>query len=73
MISSGKSNIRTVVSIAQGQSQDQEPPAAVKAFASLGSFGKCNANEERDMHRWLEGLYNVSLQVYYANFDLQVF
>lgn len=71
MIGSGKSHIRTVVSIAQAQSLDQEPPAAVKAFASLGAFGKCDNNEERDLHRWLQGLHGIELEVYYEKFTIQ--
>ena len=62
--------MRTVVSIAQAQLLDGEPPPTIKAFASLGSFGQCNANEERDLHRWLKDLYNVSLEVYYTKFNL---
>lgn len=73
MIGSGKSHIRTVVSIAQAQSQDQEPIPAVKAFASLGTFGKNNANEERDLHRWLQGLHGIQLEVYNVRFSVQEF
>lgn len=73
MIGSGKSHIRTVVSIAQAQSLDQEPPPAVKAFASLGTFGRNNANEERDLHRWLQGLHGIQLEVYNVRFSVQAF
>ena len=72
MIGKGSAHVRTVVSIAQAQALDSEPPAAIAAFASLGSFGRCNSNEERDLHRWLKNLYNVSLEVYYTPFELQV-
>lgn len=72
MIGSGKSHIRTVVSIAQAQARDQDPPPAVKAFASLGGFGNCSANEERDMHRWLEGLHGIALEVYNVQFKMHV-
>ena len=73
MIGSGKSHIRTVVSIAQAQSRDQEPTPAVKAFASLGTFGRNNANEERDLHRWLQGLHGIQLEVYNVRFSVQAF
>lgn len=72
MIGSGQAHVRTVVSIAQAQMRDGEPPASIQAFASLGSFGRRNANEERDLHRWLKDLYNVSLEVYYLKLNLHV-
>lgn len=72
MIGSGKSHVRTVVSIAQAQSRDQEPPPAIKAFASLGSFGRNNSNEERDMRRWLQRIHGIQLEVHNIDFTLQV-
>ena len=77
MIGSGKAHVRTVTSIAQAQCYDAQAmnlqcPDAMRAFASLGSFGSCPSNEERDLHRWLRRLYNIDLEVYWADMTLQV-
>lgn len=61
MLGSGQAHVRTVVSLAQAQLEDGfdghgEPPTAIQAFASLGSFGRCSSNEERDLHRLLRDL-----------------
>lgn len=72
MIGSGRSHIRTVVSIAQAQSLDQEPTPAIKAFASLGTFGKNSSNEERDLHIWLSRIHGIEVQVYHVDFTVQV-
>lgn len=72
MIGSGKSHVRTVVSIAQAQSLDQEPTPAIRAFASLGTFGKNASNEERDLHTWLSRIHGIELEVYRVNFTVQV-
>ena len=48
------------------------PNPAVKAFASLGSDTKYGGNLERDLHRWLRGLYGFRLQSYTLTLNLQV-
>ena len=77
LIGSGKANISSVVSIAQSQRLDSldmglKLNPAIEAFASLGAFGKCPSHEERDLHRWLSGLHNLQLDVYYTNMQVQV-
>ncbi len=72
MIGSGKANVRTVVSIAQAQCLDAEPTPAVKAFASLGGFGKHSSKEERDLHRWLKNLHGIELETYNVRMRLIV-
>ena len=72
MIGSGKAHVRTVVGIAQAQCKDGEPPLAVQAFASLGSFGRNNTKEERDLHVWLRNLHGINLEVYYFPLRLNV-
>ena len=76
LIGSGKANISSVVSIAQSQRLDSldmglKLNPAIEAFASLGAFGKCPSHEERDLHRWLSGLHNLQLDVYYTNMRVQ--
>lgn len=77
LIGSGKPNVSSVVSIAQSQRLDSlgvglKLNPAIEAFASLGAFGKCPSHEERDLHRWLSGLHNLQLDVYYTNMRVQV-
>jgi len=72
LIGSGRTNVSTVASIAQAQNRDGQPVDAVAAFASLGSFGTCASNQERDMHRWLRNLHGTNLDMYYTPFELEV-
>jgi len=71
MIGSGKSDIRTVVSIAQSQVEDGPVPPAIEAFASLGAWGAHSSNEERDLHSWLKDLHGITLEVYYTTLKIQ--
>ena len=73
MIGSGKSHVRTVVQIAQSQVRDSDNvPEAIRAFASLGSWGSSPQNEERDLHNWLQDLHGIGLQPYMVGMKLQV-
>ena len=71
MIGSGKSDIRTVVRIAQSQVEDGPVPPAIEAFASLGNWGAYSSNEEHDLHAWLKDLHGITLEVYYAKLKIQ--
>lgn len=46
---------------------------AVRALASLGANGQQPQNQERDLHRWVKGLYNLELSTYDVVMRLQVF
>lgn len=48
------------------------PHQALRAFASLGADGSRGANVERDLHRWLKGLWGVEIQTYTIEVPLQV-
>ena len=65
LIGNGQAHVHTVVGLAQAALLDGEAVPAVRRFASLGAFGKCPSNEERDLHRWLKDFYGVSLEVSY--------
>lgn len=71
MISSGKANVHTVVSIAQAQCLDGYAPEAIQAFASLGCHGAHSSKEERDLYTWLSNLHNIQLEVYYVDMTLE--
>ena len=48
------------------------PHQALETFAALGASGQCKANIERDLHRWLQGLWGFELQAYEVSIPLQV-
>lgn len=45
---------------------------AIKAFSSLGTEGKHQQNQERDLYRWLKNLYGLRLETYTIELQLQV-
>ncbi|CAE7832343.1 unnamed protein product [Symbiodinium sp. CCMP2592] len=71
MIGSGKSHVAHAQSLAVAMVRDGIPQEAVTAFASLGSFGAHESNAERDLHRWLRGLYGVTLEPYFIDVMLE--
>ena len=71
MIGSGKTNVAHAQSLATAMIRDGIPQEAVAAVASLGSFGAHASNAERDLHRWLRGLYGVTLEPYFIELMLE--
>ena len=72
MIGSGKSHIRTLAEVANAQLRDGVAvPDSIRAFASIGCHGKHSQNEERDLHRWLRGLYGLQLEIYEFRMNLE--
>ena len=57
---------------AQVEDHKELPHPAIRAFSSLGANSEYGGNMERDLHRWLRGLYNFKLQSYTIYLDLQV-
>ena len=53
-----------VADLARANVLDNLPAGAVQCFATLGTEGKFPANQERDLHRWLQCLFGVSLRPY---------
>lgn len=51
---------------------DRDVPETVRCFASLGAFGAHTHNEERDLHRWLKNLHQISLEPYYIKLEVEV-
>ena len=45
---------------------------AIKAFSSLGTEGKRQQNQERDLYRWLKNLYGLRFETYTIELQLQV-
>ncbi|CAK9017522.1 unnamed protein product, partial [Durusdinium trenchii] len=73
LVGRGQLHISAAAEIAQNIVKDTEfPPAALRAFASLGAAGDHPQNCERDLHRWLHNLFGVRLEPYKIHLDLQV-
>ncbi|CAJ1394074.1 unnamed protein product [Effrenium voratum] len=74
MIGEGKASVAAVAQLARANLADFEAgaPASVAAFASLGNFGNCPQNEERDLHRWLSQLFSLKLSTYCVEAEVQV-
>jgi hypothetical protein len=71
-VGTGGSHVSVVAETARANVVDGIPSAAVKCFASLGASGKFNANQERDLHTWLKGLYGLELEPYHVQMDILV-
>ena len=64
MIGCGRANIAGICDLARAQVADGISSEAVDAISSLGAGGRHEANQERDLHRWLKNLYNVNITPY---------
>lgn len=72
MLGCGRAHVAEVCDLAGANVTDGLPSDALKAFASLGAGGRYEANQERDMHRWLHQIYGVKLETYKVNMNLTV-
>lgn len=77
MVGRGNVSVSAAVDLAGAIVADHEVPhKAIAAFASLGAGTDGVAhpqNQERDLYRWLKNLYNLQLQPYVIDLDLQVY
>ena len=72
LIGKGDISISAAVELANSVVNDHEiPHEALAAFATLGASGNSAQNSQRDLHRWLSGLYNFRLEPYTIMLDLQ--
>lgn len=73
MIGSGRTSIASASDFSRACVKDmgKDAPAAVHALASLGSWGSHSQNQERDLHKWANQLYNLNLQTYDTQIPLQ--
>ena len=73
LIGRGQLSVAGACDLARSVVEDHELPAgAIKTFASLGAGGKHPQNSERDLHRWLRGLYGLVLEPYIIHVPLQI-
>ena len=73
MIGSGRSSIAAAADLARAYVKDMGDvaPTAVKALASLGSWGTHSQNQERDLHKWAHNLYGFELETFEVQMSLQ--
>ena len=64
MLGTGRANVSEICDLARANLVDGVPSAALEAFGSLGTSGKHENNQERDLHRWLKALWGVTLTVF---------
>ena len=74
MIGCGRLSVAAAAELSRANVQDTGAAAsnAVVALASLGGGGRHLQNQERDLHRWVGGLYQLGLETYEVAMELQV-
>ena len=70
MLGSGRANVAEVCDLARSNIKDGMPSPALTAFSSLGCGGLYEANQERDLHQWLNSIYGVKLTTYKVEMNL---
>ena len=72
MIGTGRAAVSEVAEISRANIHDGVAHEAIRGLGSLGGFGKHKSNEERDLHRWVQGLHNMSLTPFEVSMTLNV-
>ena len=72
MVGRGRIDIACATDIARAVLQDGVENETVTKLASLGAFGKCQSNAERDLHCWMGNIFNLKLQPYQIQVPLKV-
>lgn len=73
MVGSGRASVSAVADLSRAMVNDVggAAPQAVQAFASLGSWGANQHNQERDLHRWVHQLYGLAVETFEATIQCQ--
>lgn len=71
LVGRGRVDISCATDVARAVLKDGVENDAVTKLASLGGFGSCQSNAERDLHRWLRNLFGLRLQPYNVYLDLK--
>ena len=69
-IGRGGSHIQTATDIARAVRSDGLESKALAALTSCGAHGVSDQNTERDLHRWLRGLWGFELEPYRIELEL---
>lgn len=68
MLGSGRAHVAEICDLARSNLQDGLP----SELASLGANGAHSSNQERDLHRWLVGIFGMKLTTYNVPIKLTV-
>ena len=73
MVGSGRASVSAVADLSRAMVSDvgSAAPQAVQEFASLGSWGAHQHNQERDLHRWVHQLYGLAIETFEATIQCQ--
>ena len=71
LIGTGGSHVNVAHDLVQTVRDDGFDNPALATFASCGAYGRHDANTERDLLRWLRGLWGVHLEPYEIKLQLQ--
>ena len=72
MLGTGRAHVSEICELARSNVQDGLPSESLVAFSSLGANGAYTSNQERDLHRWLRGLFGMELTTYKVPMKLTV-
>ena len=74
MIGTGRTSIAAAADLSRACVTDMgdAAPEAIHALASLGNWGSQCQNQERDLHTWVNKLYNMKLTPFEVHLSLQV-
>lgn len=70
MLGTGRAHVAEICELARANVQDGIPSEALRSFSSSGNHGAYEANQERDLHRWLRSLWGVQLTTYDVEMEL---
>lgn len=72
MVGRGRIDIACATDVARAVLQDGLQNETVTKLASLGAFGKCQSNSERDLHCWMGNLFGLEISSYKIKVPLVV-
>ena len=71
LVGRGRIDISCATDVARAILQDGVENESIWKLASLGQFGSCQSNAERDLHRWMGSLFGLCLEPYTIFLDLK--
>ena len=62
MVGCGRAGVAEICDISRANVSDGATAEALHGLSSLGTGGKHESNQERDLHRWMKGSYSMTLE-----------
>ena len=72
MIGCGRAAVSEICEISRANLADGAGSEAIAGLGPLGGFGKHQSNQERDLHRWVQGVHSMTLVPYEVTMVLNV-